>query len=274
MVKGRGLRALRRAGVEVVLGAAGREARRLNEAYFQFMRTGRPFVTLKVAQTLDGKIATRSGEARWVTSPHARKFAKRMRSEAQAILVGVKTVINDDPELLPVPRRKTFYRCILDTSLSIPEGSRVVKTARSHPTIVYCAEPNTRKARKLEEDGVWVRGVQTARDGMLSVEHVVRDLSCLGVMHLFIEGGSLVSSSFLEAGMIDKIVAFIAPKVLGDVNGLGTFSGLDVKHLSECYDFRIDELLRVGKDALLTLYPSGRKPSRRRRPPSKRKAAG
>ena len=266
VVKGRGLKALRHAGIEVVLGAAAPEARRLNEAYFKFMKTGRPFVTLKVAQTLDGKIATRGGEARWVTSAASRRLAKTMRAEAQAILVGVKTVMNDDPELLPVPKRRTYYRCVLDTNLSIPPGSRVVKTARRHPTIVYCADPHSAKAGILGKKGVWVRGIDTTAGGVLSVEHVVRDLGCQGVMHLFVEGGSTVASSFLEGGMIDKIIAFVAPKVLGDVNALGTFSKLDVKHLNSCYALRMDEIRRVGKDALITLYPEKRRNSRRRKP--------
>ncbi len=258
LVKGRGIKAMRGAGIEVVVGLEAREAEKLNEAYFKFMKTGMPFVTLKVAQTLDGKIATRGGDARWVTGTRSRSLARRMRAEAQAIMVGVNTVINDDPGLLPVPRRKTYYRCVLDTNLSTPLKRQVVETADRHPTMVYCAGTRSQKTARLEAEGVKVRSVATAETGLLDLEAVLRDLASLGVMHVFVEGGSVVSSSLLAAGLVDKVVAFIAPKVLGDVNGLGTFSKLDVKDLKTCYGFKLDELCRVGDDAMIVLYPKRR----------------
>ena len=258
LVRGRGIKALRRAGVEVVVGLETREAAKLNEAYFKFMKTGKPFVTLKVAQTLDGKIATRKGDARWVTGTRSRSLAKRLRGEAQAIMVGVNTVINDDPGLLPVPRRKTYYRCVLDTKLSTPLKCQVVETAGRHPTIVYCANPQGKKVARFEAKGVRVRSVAETKEGLLSLEAVLADLASLGVMHVFVEGGSIVSSSLLAAGLVDKVVAFIAPKVLGDVNGLGTFSKLDVKDLKTCYGFRLDGLRRVGDDTMIVLYPRRR----------------
>ncbi len=258
LVRGRGIRALRRAGIEVVVGLEKREAAKLNEAYFKFMKTGKPFVTLKVAQTLDGKIATRKGDARWVTGTRSRSLAKRMRGEAQAIMVGVNTVIKDDPGLLPIPRRKAYYRCVLDTNLSTPLKRRVVETAERHATIIYCAKPQGKKAARLEAKGVRVRSVAEAKEGLLSLEAVLADLASLGVMHVFVEGGSIVSSSLLAAGLVDKVVAFIAPKILGDVNGLGTFSKLDVKHLKTCYGFRLDGLCRVGEDTMMVLYPRRR----------------
>jgi len=242
-----------------VVGFEAREARKINEAYFKFMKTGRPFVTLKVAQTLDGKIATRQGEARWVTGAAARRFAKRMRGEAQAIMIGVNTVVSDDPGLLPVPRRKSYYRCVLDTNLRTPLKRQVVETAKRHPTIIYCGSPRPGKVAKLAAKGVMVRSVAVTREGILSLDAVLDDLASLGVMHVFVEGGGTVASSLLEAGLVDKVVAFIAPKVLGDINGLGTFSKLDVKNLNRCYTFRPDELRRVGDDALLTLYPRRRR---------------
>jgi diaminohydroxyphosphoribosylaminopyrimidine deaminase/5-amino-6-(5-phosphoribosylamino)uracil reductase len=258
LVRGKGIKDLKRAGIEVVVGLEAREARKINEAYFKFMKTGSPFVTLKLAQTLDGKIATRQGEAKWVTGAGARRLAKRMRAEAQAIMVGVNTVINDDPGLLPVPGRKPYYRCILDTNLSTPLDREVVETAGRHPTIIYCAVPETSKAARLEARGVRVRRVPESREGLLSLDAVLVDLASLGVMHVFVEGGSIVSSSLLAAGLVDRVVAFVAPKVLGDINGLGTFSKLDVKHLDTCYAFRLDEVRRVGGDAMLVFYPKRR----------------
>ena len=258
LVSGKGVRALRRAGLDVEVGVEARSARKINEAYFKFMKTGRPFVTLKTAQTLDGKIATRQGDARWVTGAAARRLAKRLRGEAQAIIVGVNTVVNDDPGLLPVPRRKPYYRCVLDTGLSTPLSRQVVQTAGRWPTVIYCGAPKGKKAAKYEAIGVMVRPVAVTEGGLISLDAVLTDLASFGVMHLFVEGGGAVSSSFLKAGLVDKVVAFIAPKVLGDINGLGVFSKLDVKNLKKCYAFRLDEMRKVGGDAVLVFYPKRR----------------
>jgi diaminohydroxyphosphoribosylaminopyrimidine deaminase/5-amino-6-(5-phosphoribosylamino)uracil reductase len=132
LVRGRGARFLRSAGVEVKAGLLRRPARKLNESYFRFMETGRPFVTLKVAETLDGKIATAGGVSKWITSPGSRAQVKAMRRRAQAILVGVNTVVRDNPTLLPYPRTGGRYlRCVLDTGLRIPLESNLVRTAAS-----------------------------------------------------------------------------------------------------------------------------------------------
>jgi diaminohydroxyphosphoribosylaminopyrimidine deaminase/5-amino-6-(5-phosphoribosylamino)uracil reductase len=262
VVKGKGIRALRRAGIEVIVGPGAREARRLNQAYFKFMKMGLPFVTVKIAQTLDGKIATRGGEARWVTSAASRRLARRMRGMAQAILVGVNTVRNDDPELLPVPGRRPYYRCVLDSRLSIPPSSILVRTACRHPTVLFCADPPAARVRKLEAAGVVVRRVEKAPDGFLRLDRVLSDLAGLGVMHLFVEGGGTVTSSFLRAGLVDRLAVFVAPKILGDRNGLGSFHNLDVKRLRNCYAFKIDDVVRSGEDILMMLQA---RPRRKRR---------
>ncbi len=269
-VNGRGIRGLRRAGIEVRTGLCAAEARKLNEAYFKFMTRHLPFVTLKVAQTLDGRIATLDRESRWITSPRARGSARRMRAEAQAILVGVGTVRNDDPMLLPVPRRKSNYvRCVLDSTLSIPPASRLVRTAREFPTTVYCTASPVGRRRRLEAAGVDIRMVRAGGAGegsgsghpLVDLGAVLEDLGARGVMHLFVEGGAATASGFLRAGLVDKLLAFIAPKVLGDSNGLGSFAKIDVKALRRCYRFRTDEVRQIGEDILMTLYP--KQPKRR-----------
>ena len=274
LVRGKGVRELRRAGIRVETGLEAGRTKALNEAYLAFMSTGRPFVTLKVAQTLDGKIATRAGNARWITSQAARSRARAMRSEAQAIVVGVGTVVADDPLLLPSPRRKKDYiRCILDARLRTPLSSRLARTARAHPVIVYCAKPGPRAAKEfgkkkaaLERMGVEVvtsRAGRSAGSGLrgdsgpvpVDPRNVLRDLASRKVMHVWVEGGSRVFTSFLEAGLVDKVVAFIAPKIMGSGGNLDAFGDVGTRTIWQCAAFEVADLGCVGGDVLLTLYP-------------------
>jgi diaminohydroxyphosphoribosylaminopyrimidine deaminase/5-amino-6-(5-phosphoribosylamino)uracil reductase len=255
VVRGKGIRALRRAGLDVRVGLEARAGRRINESYMKFMETEKPFVTLKVAQTLDGKNATRQGESKWITSRQARSYARRMRAEAQAIMVGIGTVIKDNPGLLPSPKRKDFYRCILDTDLGIPEKSYLVQTAAEFPTIVYYSRGDGSRAHRLESKGVILKKIRHIARGLLDLSRVLDDLAERGVMHLFVEGGSAVASSFLKADLIDKLVVFVAPRIMGDANGVGSFANISVTRLSKCYGFKIDGVTRAGRDLVIVLYP-------------------
>jgi diaminohydroxyphosphoribosylaminopyrimidine deaminase/5-amino-6-(5-phosphoribosylamino)uracil reductase len=255
-VRGNGLRRLRQAGITVEVGLEAEAARKLNEAYYKFMTDGRPFVTLKIGQTLDGKIAMRDGRSRWITSVPARHMGRRMRAAAQAVMVGAGTVIKDNPTLFPVPRRKrNYYRCVLDSGLKISPESSLVGTAENVKTIVYCCRDSAKRRRRLESKGVIVRKVGSSPEGGVDLDQVLHDLGSMGIMHLFVEGGSRVASSFMRSGLVDKLAAFVAPKLVGDRDGLGSFVNLDVKGLAACYRFRLDEIHRVGADVLLTFYP-------------------
>lgn len=272
IMRGKGIRELRKAGIEVKVGLEADAARKLNESYIKFMNQGMPFVTLKLAQTLDGRIATRKGESRWITGAASRKHSRRMRADAQAILVGAGTVANDNPGLLPSPRRRGYLRCVLDSGLRTPPDSEVVRTASSHPTLIYHCRGSEKRVRRLETLGatvVRVRGDRRGRvdggrndggrriDGgaRVDIRSVLADLASRGVMHLFVEGGAVVASSFLRLGLVDKLALFIAPRVMGDINGLGSFSEIDVKAIRQSHDFRIDEVMRLGHDLMITLYP-------------------
>ncbi len=273
IVRGRGIRKLRQAGIEVMVGLEAGAARKINESYVKFMNQGVPFVTLKLAQTLDGKIATRKGESRWITGAASRRSARRMRAEAQAILVGASTVVKDNPGLLPSPRRKEYLRCVLDSGLRIPAGSDIVRTADRYPTLVYHCRGSEKRVARLEARGVTVVRVGAGRRGRtggggraggggrvdarerVDIRRVLDDLGSRGVMHLFVEGGGVVASSFLERGLVDKLVLFVAPRVMGDLNGLGAFSEIDVSAIGKSHGFKIDEIERVDPDLMIKLYP-------------------
>jgi len=266
LVDGKGAAALRRAGIPVAVGLEAKAAARLNEAYVKYMRTGRPFVTLKVAQTLDGKIATADGNARWITSEASRRLVRRLRAGAQALVVGQRTVKIDDPTLLCHPRRRHDYlRCVLDSELATSPGARILSTAKRYPVIFYCAQPQGRaraaalawRMRRLENLGAQVVPVRTAPGGGLRPEDVLADLAVRRVMHVWVEGGSAVFTSFLKAGLVDKMLLFVAPKVMGGCNNLSSFGDLGVKRPAECRGFSIDAVEASGDDLLVTLYPGG-----------------
>lgn len=263
LVNGRGARALKRAGVDVRIGLLADAAERLNEAYVKFMRTGRPFVTMKVAQTLDGRIATASGDARWITSPLSRETARAMRSEAQAVIVGSRTVLADDPLLLSMPRRRAnYYRCVLDTHLALPATGRIARTARQYPVIAYCTGAGGPRMRELatrrsllESKGVLVVPVGTGPDGLLDIEQVACDLASRKVMHVWVEGGGTVFTSFLKKRMVDKVIAFIAPKIMGDGGSVASVGKLGVRSAGRCAAFEVEGLDCVGSDVVVTMYP-------------------
>lgn len=233
-VKGGGLAVLRRAGVSTSVGLLEAEARRLAEPFLGASRRGRPFVTLKVATTLDGRIATAGGHSRWVTSPRQRAEGRRLRRLHDGIAVGIGTVLADDPLLLPSPRvRRPFHRVVLDARLRLPEGSRLVRTARLAPVWAFCTEEAWRlRGERLEALGVRVRPVPPAEAGV-RLGAVLDVLWAQGVWSLMVEGGSEVLGSFLAERLLDKLLLFRAPLLLGGRGSRPAFGGPDPLLLSD-----------------------------------------
>jgi len=241
-VNGKGLRRLRRAGVEVNFaeGRAAEAAHRLTRPFNTAMRLGRPFVTLKAGMTLDGRVATSRGESRWITSPRQRAAARRLRRLFDGVLVGVETALHDDPILLSVPRtRRPFTRIVLDSKLRLKPESRLVATARTHPLIVICARngaPSSRR-RRLEGKGATVIVVAGA-GGRANLGEAMRALFRRGVTSLMVEGGSEVMGSFVRAALFDVVVLFRAPLLLGGRSSLSVVGGDDPERLDEAIPLR------------------------------------
>lgn len=257
LVRGRGVEFLRKAGIEVEVGLLGGAARKLNESYFKFMRTGRPFVTLKVAETLDGKIANAGGDSRWITSPGSRAEVKAMRRRSQAILVGVNTVVRDDPTLLPSPRAGgPYFRCVLDTGLRMPLDSNLVRSAAGYPTIVYFNHDKRKRLQQLEKYGVTGVKVDAKSARSVRIDGVLDHLGGLGVQDLIVEGGAQVFTSFLRGGHADKLVVFLAPSIMGGKRSLSPFLevGSGAVHGVR---FEIDEVSRISRDVMISFYPKG-----------------
>ncbi|MFA5140789.1 MAG: bifunctional diaminohydroxyphosphoribosylaminopyrimidine deaminase/5-amino-6-(5-phosphoribosylamino)uracil reductase RibD [Elusimicrobiota bacterium] len=233
LVSGRGLRRLRRAGIAVRCGVLEAEARRLNRPFETLVRLKRPHVILKAGISLDGRIETSKKQSKWVTSPEARKLSRRMRAESDAVLVGIGTVLADDPGLL-ADKGPHPLRAILDSRLRTPRRSKVV-TGPGRALIFT-------SSRKSLPGAETVR-VPRVKNG-LDLRRVLRELARRGVASVFVEGGSAVHSSFLDNGLVDELKLFIAPRLLGGTRARSFYEGRGVRDLA---DSRLLEEVSVGR---------------------------
>jgi diaminohydroxyphosphoribosylaminopyrimidine deaminase/5-amino-6-(5-phosphoribosylamino)uracil reductase len=247
-VDGRGFGLLRRAGIDVTVGVLEAEALRLNERFAAAHAHGRPFVLLKAAMTLDGRIATVRGESQWITSDAQRRAARRLRRLHDAVLVGIGTVLADDPMLLPEPAvRRPFVRAVLDTRLRLPLHSRLVRSSRESPVVVLAAaDADTRKRAKLEASGVAVYGGPT-RDGRVSLAWAIRTLWQCEVTSVMVEGGAEVLGSFLRERLVDKVTVFRGPLLLGGRASRSAFGGPDPLRLAQALRLRRASSARVDR---------------------------
>jgi diaminohydroxyphosphoribosylaminopyrimidine deaminase/5-amino-6-(5-phosphoribosylamino)uracil reductase len=217
-VTGGGAGVLRAAGLEVTVGARGDEVRAQSRAFFTAMRRGRPHVTLKSAMTLDGKIAAQDGTSRWITGAEARAEAHRLRSESDAIVVGIGTALADDPALdvrLEAPWPREPWRVVVDSQARLPARARVIGAGRPERTIVAVTDtaPPERVAA-LEAAGATVMACKSAQ-GRVDLADLAARLFALDVIAMLVEGGAELNAGFLEAGLVDRVAIFLAPKLLG-----------------------------------------------------------
>lgn len=216
-VAGRGFAELKRAGVDVHVGISEEYARELNEDFAKWIHTGLPFVTLKAALTLDGKIAERAGSATRITSGPSREYVQRLRHAADALLTGIGTVLADDPLLTDrtgEPRRRRLLRVVLDSRLRIPLRSKLVKSAKGDLFVFTAQSGHSPKARALKRAGVEIIRAG-ARGGRVDLRKVLRELGKQQMLNVLLEAGAELNGAALEAGIVDKMVLLYAPKVMG-----------------------------------------------------------
>ena len=250
-VNGKGIRILKRAGVEVDLGILEEEAKKLNEIYLKFITTGLPFVILKIAQTLDGKIATKTGDSKWITQDDSRRFVHSLRSWVDAVLVGANTVRKDDPELtIHDARGENPIRVILDSSWKISNHSKVIKENRNGKTIVATTNEKIREKFKGKAE-IW--SIKKSKDGKTDLVQLLRKAGENQISSLLVEGGSQIFTSFLKEKLVDKIYYFLSPKILG--KGIDSFGDLGIKKISDSITLRDCEIKRFKNDLLVIGYP-------------------
>lgn len=250
-VSGRGIEKLRAAGIAVSVGLLEAEARALNEAYVKHRTTGLPFVKLKLAQSLDGCIATASGDSKWITSEASRARGHAMRAQADAIVVGSGTVRADDPALsVRFAEGRSPVKIVLDSRLSISPTAKIFSGA---PLVVAAAEDAPRdRVAAFEAAGAQVWRV-SAPGGRPDIERVLRKAADAGWLHVLIEGGHEVAASVLKAGLVDRLAVFVAPKLMG--KGLPSIGDLGIACAGQAIALEDIAIERIGDDFLYTARP-------------------
>jgi diaminohydroxyphosphoribosylaminopyrimidine deaminase / 5-amino-6-(5-phosphoribosylamino)uracil reductase len=256
-VTGGGIRFLREKGLQVDVGIEEKQATRLNEFFIKYVQTKRPFVILKTAATLDGRIATRTGDSKWVTGPSARNFVHTVRHAVDGIMVGLGTVNQDDPSLTTRLERvkcKDPVRIVLDTRLSISENARLLKIKSDAQTLLITGNKvPDEKRQRLEKYGVTIIESRL-KDEFIDLDFLMYQLGTMGITSLLIEGGGRVAASALASGIVDKILFFYAPKILGGDDGVPMCRGPGPDQMSQSIQVQHIAVHRFDDDILIEGY--------------------
>jgi diaminohydroxyphosphoribosylaminopyrimidine deaminase/5-amino-6-(5-phosphoribosylamino)uracil reductase len=256
-VVGGGAEFLNQQGIQVTTGIRHKQARKLNEAFVKYVRTGRPFVIAKCAATLDGRIATRTGDSRWVTGEKARRFVHRLRHAVDGIMVGINTIRADNPSLtsrLPDGRGQDPVRVILDTHLSMSPDAKLLRQTSTADTILVVGEALAQDKKKVfEKEGV--RVIQSAlQNGLIDLCALMDQLGAMEISSLLIEGGSRVLASAFGAGIVDKVIFFYGPKILGGDDGVPICSGPGANLMSQSIAVGDINVQRFDDDVMIEGY--------------------
>ena len=253
ITSGKGIRALRNAGIQVSIGFFEDEIRRLNEPFIKAVTKGMPFVTVKIAESLDGKTATRAGESKWITSESSRKYAHLRRRFYDCIMVGINTVLKDDPRLEPPERSKDhkLIKIVVDSRLRIPMQAKLINT--SQPVIVACVKKVILKEKKLRQRGILVIRTRSKK-GRVDIRELLEKLGLLEIRNVLVEGGSALIGSFLDERLADKAIVFIAPSIIGGAGSTPAVGGEGVKELRCAVGLKNIIMKRFSGDIMLEGY--------------------
>ena len=252
LVSGKGFRMLREHGIAVTEGVLRDEADRLNEIFLHYISGRHPFIALKHAMSLDGKIAAYTGMSRWITGEEARTHAHRLRNCYSALMAGIGTVLADDPLLTcRIPGGRNPVRIILDTHLRIPLSSRIAATAGSVPTIIVTCSSDREARKRFEDSGCRVLEAESGSDGRIALSPLMKRLGDEGIDSILVEGGGTVAWSLLAEGLVNKVYGYIAPKIIGGRDALTPVEGEGVRSPDEAFVLRHMEMRMLGPDLLI-----------------------
>lgn len=251
LVAGKGVKILQDAGIEVVSGLCEDEIREMNKVFLKYITTKRPYVIMKTAMTLDGKIAAHTGDSKWVTNAESRKAVHALRSELAGVVVGINTVLADDPMLncRLDGRCHQPVRIVVDSKLRIPMDSQLVKTAKEYRTIIATSQA------VISTEALISKGIEivfcASNDNHVDINDLMDKLGAMGIDSLLLEGGGTLNAAFLEAGCVDEVWAFIAPKIIGGAAAKTPVSGKGIDLMSEAINLHNIEIQNINGDILI-----------------------
>ena len=256
LVSGKGMAALRAAGIRVECGILERECRLLNEPFIKHVTSGFPFVILKSAMTLDGRTATASGDSKWITSEKSRKYVHKLRAMVDAVMVGVGTVVADDPQLTcrMGVRGRDPLRVIVDSRMRTPLDSALFSLASPAKTVIATITEDPARAAELEAHGAEIVLCKD-EDGKVDLADLLARLGSRGIQSVLLEGGRELAGTALRKGLVDKFLLFYAPKLLGGADGFGLFAGDGPARMADAQVIRDVVVKRFGEDILVEGYP-------------------
>jgi diaminohydroxyphosphoribosylaminopyrimidine deaminase / 5-amino-6-(5-phosphoribosylamino)uracil reductase len=254
LVGGAGVKKMLDAGIDVQVGLMEEEAKALNKVFFHYINTGLPYVTLKSATSLDGKIATVTGESQWITGEEARKDVHQFRHTHDAILVGVNTVIKDKPSLTTRLEAggENPVRVVLDSTLRTPLDSRIANDRAADTIIVTGARVNPDKIKQFTELGIEVIKLETEKIG---IHDMLKKLADRGITSVYVEGGAEVHGSFLKEKAFQQVITYIAPKLIGGKNAPAAYGGAGIARLEDTVPLEIKDVKQIGQDIRIIAEP-------------------
>ena len=252
---GRGIKTLKANRIKVTSGVLEKEAKKINRVFFKFITKGMPFVTIKLAQSLDGKIAAASGESKWISNEASRKFARRLRAKVDAVLVGVETIVKDDPLLIcrPTSRKRQPLRIVVDSRLRIPPGARIFSGDACRVILATTRRAPADKIKTFKEKSVKVLLIKALKK-KVCLKSLMKRLAKLNISHVLVEGGGEVAASCLQEGIADKVLFFISPKIIGGRSAKTGVEGEGVKKLKDAAKLKNVKVRRLGEDILVEGY--------------------
>ena len=251
---GKGVAILRQFGVKVKVGFLEDKLRRMNEVLVKYMTKRLPFVTVKVAQSLDGRIATRTGNSKWITSDSSRSFAHRIREDFDAVMVGVNTVLRDNPKLNSWFSKKQPVKIIVDSQLSTPQDSNIFSKGASVIIVTLPVKPGLETDnRKIIEQKARILEVKE-KDGQINLKDMFKRLLKEGIFNVLVEGGGTLNGSLFDDGLVDKVMFFISPKIIGGKDAISSVMGQGVVRVERSIKLKELKSRRFGEDFLIEGY--------------------
>ncbi|RMA97573.1 bifunctional diaminohydroxyphosphoribosylaminopyrimidine deaminase/5-amino-6-(5-phosphoribosylamino)uracil reductase RibD [Hydrogenothermus marinus] len=254
LVAGKGVEILRKKGIEVKVGVLEKQAKNLNEDFFVYIKEKRPFIHLKWAQSIDGKIATFTGSSKWITGKKAREYAHKLRNEATAVLVGTNTALKDNPYLTVrhIKSEKQPIRVLIDKDLKLPLDFNIFN--KDAKTVVLTSEnADKEKIKKLQEKENIKIKILPLNNGYFTIKDILNSLYEEEIMHLLVEGGQNIITQFLKEGLYDKISVFIAPKIIGE-DGISAVGKLKIEDIKDSINLKRSKIISLDEDTLLQFY--------------------